>query len=240
MGIMLKTFKYSETSVIAKVYTEKFGLQSYMVNGVYAKNAKNKPAILQPLTILDLVVYHREHKNIQHIKELRPKYLFTTLMTDVVKSALVLFIAEVLYKTLKEETANVEQFDFLSRVILRFDQFAQPASFANLHLWFLVHYARYMGFAPQQNFFYTERPYFNLEDGEFCHRIPTHANYIKLPLSQKLFQLIQLQSDQSEQLDITKSQRIELLHALLNYYKLHVEGFGDLKSVRVLETVFGE
>ncbi|QQS27718.1 MAG: DNA repair protein RecO [Sphingobacteriales bacterium] len=239
-GIVLKTFKFSETSVIAKIYTEKFGLQSYIINGVYAKNNKNKPALLQPLTILDIVAYYREHKNIQHIKEIKPAYLFVSLLTDVVKSALTLFFSEVLYRTIKEESPNPDQFKFLDDFIVCFDQISFPTAFANLHLWFLIHFAQFLGFSPRQNFFYTQRPYFNLVEGEFTHHPPTHSYFLKLPLSHVLFKLMNLRANQTEQIRLSKSERTQLLHALLTYYKLHIEGFGDLKSISVLETIFAD
>lgn len=237
-GIVLKTFKYSETSVIARVYTQKFGLQTYIINSVHAKQSRTKPALLQPLTILDMVVYHREHKTMNHVKELRPAYTFTMLPYDVVKTALALLIAEVLYKTLKEETSNTAQFEFLYHFITLLDQNANPAVTANLHLWFLVKFTGFLGFYPQNNFFYTDRPYFDLSEGTFCHRQPEHGHFIALPLSQLLFRLMQLAADQTAQLEMNRLQRRQLLQALLLYYRFHVDGFDEVKSLHILEEIF--
>ena len=92
-GIVLKTFKYSETSLIVRIYTEKLGLQSYLINRVRHKKAKIKPALLQGLSVLDMVVYHRQNKNIQHIKELKLAYVFSAIPFDTVRSSIALFIA---------------------------------------------------------------------------------------------------------------------------------------------------
>lgn len=238
LGIVLKTFKYSETSVIAKVYTQKFGLQTYIINSVHTKQSRTKPALLQTLTILEMVVYHREHKSMNHIKELRPVYTFLTLPYDISKSTLALFISEILYKTLKEESNNNAQFEFLYRFITFLDQNKNPSVTANLHLWFLIKFTQYLGFYPQNNFFYTDRPYFNLAEGEFCHRQPNHAHFIQLPLSSFLFALMQLSSDQTDQLQLSKLQRRQLLHALIAYYKYHIEGFEEVKSLQILEDIF--
>jgi len=237
-GIVLKTFKYSETSVIARVYTQKFGVQTYIINSVHTKQARTKPALLQPLTILDMVVYHREHKTMNHVKELRPAYTFTSLPYDVVKSGLALFISEILYKTLKEETANNQQFEFLYHFITLLDQNPNLSTTANLHLWFMVNWSRFLGFYPQNNFFYTDRPYFDLTEGAFCHRQSTHSHFIALPLSQLLFRLMQLGAEQTAQLELNKLQRRQLLQYLLLYYRLHIDGFEEVKSLHVLEEIF--
>lgn len=173
-----------------------------------------------------------------HIKELRPFYTFVSLPYDITKSTLALFISEILYKSLKEETANTAQFDFLYRVITFLDQTQNPAITANLHLWFMLKFTQYLGFYPRNNFFYTDRPYFDLAEGEFCHRQPNHNHYIQLPLSSFFFTLMQLNSDQTDQLHLTKLQRRQLLHALVAYYKYHLEGFEEVKSLQILEDIF--
>ena len=43
-GIVLSSVKYSESSIICKVYTAKLGLQSYIVNGV-RKRKEEAPTI---------------------------------------------------------------------------------------------------------------------------------------------------------------------------------------------------
>ena len=103
-GVVFRFTKYGETSIIVTLFTELFGLQSYIVNGVRSKSGKNKIALFQPLTLLDLVVYHREHANLNRIKEVKCLYPFQSIPTDIKKSALAIFIIEVINKTVKEES----------------------------------------------------------------------------------------------------------------------------------------
>ena len=149
-GIVFKTFKYSETSLIVRIYTEKLGMQSYMVNRVRHKQAKIKPALLQSLSILDMEVYHRQNKKIQRIKELKLAYIFSAIPFDTVRSSIALFITEILYKTVKEEEANAVQFEFLLSFIQYLDLTKLPIG--NLHLWFMLHWSAFLGFLPQNNF----------------------------------------------------------------------------------------
>src|SRR5690606_29057900 len=84
-GIVLKATNYSESSVVAQVFTEKFGLQSYMVNGARKPKAKIGTTLLQPLHLLDMVVYHRPNASLQRISEARQKPAFQTIPYDIGK-----------------------------------------------------------------------------------------------------------------------------------------------------------
>ena len=86
-GIVLRTVKYGETSLVATLFTELFGVQTYMVNGVRAsKKLSSKAGYFQHAAILDLVVYHNEHKSMQRIKEFAWSRLYQNLFNDVIKN----------------------------------------------------------------------------------------------------------------------------------------------------------
>src|SRR3954469_12504744 len=103
-GVVFRFTKYGETSIIVNIFTELFGLQSYIVNGVRSKSAKNKIALFQPLTLLDLVVYHRENANILRIKEVKCLRAYQDLTSDIKKSSIAMFINEILNKAVKDQS----------------------------------------------------------------------------------------------------------------------------------------
>jgi DNA repair protein RecO (recombination protein O) len=105
-GIVFKCTDFSETSVVVQIFTEKFGLQSYLINGVKKPKAKIKQNVLQPLHLLDMVVYHKAAGNIQRVAELRHVPVFQNIPYDIVKSSLAIFINEVLYKSVRQQTAD--------------------------------------------------------------------------------------------------------------------------------------
>ena len=115
--IVIRTVKYGETSVIVSIYTELFGIQSYIVNGVRtsSKSGSGKANLFQPAAILDLVVYHNELKNIQRLKEFRWGYLYKTLFFDVIKNSVALYMIELMQKTLKQPESNPDLFSFFRR-----------------------------------------------------------------------------------------------------------------------------
>ena len=230
-GMVIRTVKFSETSLIAKIYTEKLGLQTYMVNGVRSKKSRTKAALLQPLSLLEMEVYHRENKNMQRVKEMKPAHLFTSIPFELVKISLALFITEVLYKTLKEETGNADLFTFLYDFVRRLDQSSQPD--AELHLRFMLAYSKHLGFQPQNNFDEQIAPLFDLKEGHFVpSQPPKFDRHLELPHSHNLSQLL----NRSKQ-RINKVQREAILVALIKFYQYHIDGFGELKSHKILQQI---
>jgi DNA repair protein RecO (recombination protein O) len=119
-GIGLSYLRYRESSIITKIYTEAFGIQTYIVNGVRSSKSKNnRIALFQPLPLLDMVVYHKNKEDTVHrISELKCYAPFHSIPFDVIKSSLALFITEILGKTLREEESNELLFRFIEESIL--------------------------------------------------------------------------------------------------------------------------
>ena len=112
-GIIFKTTDYSESSVIVQIFTEKFGMQSYLINGVKKPKAKIRQSSLQPLHLVEMVVYHKPAGNVQRISELRQAPVFHTIPYDVVKSSLVMFLDEVLYKSIRQQSSDQILFEYI-------------------------------------------------------------------------------------------------------------------------------
>ncbi|MFC0185163.1 DNA repair protein RecO [Pseudarcicella hirudinis] len=144
-GIVINYIRYRETSIIVKIFTEEFGIQTFIENGVRSAKSKNKIALFQPLTLLDLVVYHKEGKDLHRISELKCLIPFQTLPFNIYKSSIALFITEILGKCMKEETGNISLFRFLLNSILWLD--AAEDDFENFHLQFLIKLASFLGFS---------------------------------------------------------------------------------------------
>lgn len=237
-GIVLKTFKYSESSVVAKIYTHQFGIQSYMVNGVRSSTKnKQKAALLQPLTLLDMVVYYKKNRNMQRIKEMKPTTTFTSIPFNIGKSSLALFITELLYNTLKEEEENELQFEFIQEFVQMLD--TTNKSIANFHLFFLLQLSGFLGFFPFNNYAKESRNIFDLKEGIFTNNRPNHPYYLEEPLSHHLTSLLNISLEDVHLVKIGKSHRKKMLTALLQFYQLHIEGFKSLQSVKILQEVFG-
>jgi len=236
-GIVFHVTPFSETSVVARIYTEQFGVQSYLINGVRNKKAKIKSGLLQPLSLLDMVVYHKERGGLQRIKEMRPHLQFTSIPFDVLKSSMVLFMNEVLYKSVKEEEANQALFDFIFHTIRMLD--LETATNTDFHLRFLVQLTKYLGFFPDGNYS-SSTSVFDLQEGSFLPAEPAHPYFIAPPLSLHFDKLVNPERGEliHEASAISTSQKRELIEKLLQYYALHLTGFGGIHSNKVLEEVW--
>ncbi|MCR8560724.1 DNA repair protein RecO [Mucilaginibacter sp. BJC16-A38] len=235
-GIVFKTTDYGESSVVVQVFTEKFGLQSYMVNGAKKPKAKIARNMLQPLHLLDMVVYHKEAGNVQRIKELKNSPLLQTIPYDVIKSSLAMFLNEVLYKAVKQQSPDENLFDFVFSAIEWLDH--QTEGIANFHLLFLIRLSRYLGFYPDR-YLAGEADYFDLKNGTFHRYKPDSILYLSPPHTQNFTTLLQSNFENIINVKLNNDERRYLISKLLEYYALHIEGFGNIRSHEVLEEVLG-
>lgn len=215
-GVVFRFTKYGETSIIATIFTEQFGLQSYIVNGVRSKSARNKIALYQPLTLLNLVVYHRENANIERIKEISCFHPFRTLTSDIRKSTLAIFITEILNKTVKEESHASEVFAFISDSLITLDE--QGSGYENFHLIFMLKLSRYLGFGPTS-------------------RNEVLGHHIADPVVEELIDRL-LAANYDTPLRISNSERRSLLDILIRFYHEHMESLSEIKSLQVLREIF--
>jgi DNA repair protein RecO (recombination protein O) len=235
-GIVFKTTDYGETSVIVQVFTEKFGLQSYIINGVKKPKAKISRNMLQPLHLLDMVVYHKNTGQVQRVSELKNSPQLQTIPYDVIKSSLVIFLNEVLYKAVRQQSADENMFDFIFNAIEWLDH--QSEGLANFHLLFLTRLTRYLGFYPEQ-IAAAGMDFFDMKNGVFSRYKPEGFYYLSPPHTQNFSALLQCNFENLGRLNFSNDERRYLLNKLLEYYALHVEGFGNIKSHEVLEEVLG-
>jgi DNA repair protein RecO (recombination protein O) len=232
-GIILTSTEYGETSLVAQIYTELHGLQSFIINSVRKKHARIHSNIFQPLTLVDLVFYYKERPGLNRISDIRANPPFMNIPFDVYKSSMVFFLDEVLYKSIREVEPDNALFDFIFNSVLWLDG---PQSAGNdFHLIFLIKLSRFLGFAPSMNYT-SEKNIFNLKEGNFQSAFPEHPHLITTPLSGFFASLIN--SEYSNTLNISIEERRTLIDFLLEYYALHIEGFGNIKSHKVLEKVF--
>lgn len=234
-GIVLHYIKYSETSVIVTIYTESFGRQSYIINGVRSKKARIKANILQPLFLLDMEVYHKPKRDLQRVKEIQNAVIFSSLPYDLRKSTLAIFITEILYRTIQEQEPNKDLFGYLYNSVQMLD--LKEKGLSIFHIYFLIHLSKYLGFFPNNNFS-EKNCYFDLKAGKFMQIKPTHTFYLGKDQSLVFKQLMDFSDNQHESLTISYVRRIELLEKILEYYSLHIEGLSEIKSLSVLKEVF--
>ncbi|WP_343700274.1 DNA repair protein RecO [Chitinophaga sp.] len=236
-GIVLRTVKYGDTSLILSIFTELFGIQSYIVNGVRSSKPKAaKGNLLQPGNILDLVVYHHEQKNLQRISEFKLGHVYTSMHVNIVKNTVALYLIELLQKTLKQPEQQPDLYYFTAGVFKALDA-ENTAVAANLPLYFTLKLAAHLGFHFAGHYSsYT--PYLDLQQGIFTDLPPHHTQYLDEVSSQVTDRLQQIQHPADlEKIELNKERRRNLLYAYLDFYKLHIPDFTELHSPPILNEI---
>jgi DNA repair protein RecO (recombination protein O) len=233
-GIFLHAIKYSETSLIASIYTETYGRQSFIINGVRSKNSTVKAAVFQPLYLLDLEIYYKPDQEIHRIKNARIAFPYSTIPFDIRKSTQALFLSEVLYKCLREEEPNIELFDFIYHSLTLLD--LTEAGISNFHIWFLFKLTRFLGINPSRDNAETSN-FFDLQSARFVSHEPLHNQFTDKQLTVLFARLFDVDSSSIENLGYNQNERKLVLEKLLEFYKIHFGNLGEFKSLEVLKEV---
>lgn len=237
-GIVLRTIKYGETSVIASVFTELFGIQSYIANGVRTQTKTSKAHFFQPASILEMQVYHNELKNLQRIKDLKWNYLYKNILSDVTKNSIALYMVELMQKSLKQPEANADLFSFCEDAFMKLDT-AEDEVAANFPIYFAIQLAHFLGLRIQDNYS-AERNQFNINEGSFTDKSLTNENFLGTDISYHFSQLLKvLQPAELKEIKLNKSIRKAILSGLENYYVFHIAEFGTMKTLPVLHELLG-
>ncbi|CAM4077407.1 DNA repair protein RecO [Gillisia limnaea] len=232
-AIVISALKYGEADLIVKCFTQKSGLKSYLLRGILkSKKGKFKTSMFQPLSQLELVAKHKDKGTLEYLQEAKMLSTYRTLHTDVVKSAMVLFISEILRNSIQEEEENEALYHYLETTLNWLDHHEK---FANFHLLFMLKLTRYLGFYPDDS--NTDPDYFNMLDGVF-QDVETNNYCIEGQNSLVLKQLLGINFDELELLKLTKTNRTHFLEMLLLYYQLHIDAFKKPKSLAVLHEIF--
>ncbi|WP_299120738.1 DNA repair protein RecO [uncultured Winogradskyella sp.] len=232
-SIVLSKLKYRDYDLIVKCYTEQRGVVSYMLRGVLkSKKGLSKTVYFQALSQLQIEENYKPNQSLHFIKEVKFNYIYKSLHNNIYKSAIVLFLSEILTNVLKEEEKNEDLFNYIETALQYLDN---EDNFSNFHLLFLIKLTRYLGFQPENlNDNYS---YFNLQSGTF-----QASNQGIYSISGKnltlLKRLLGTKFDALYAIKINAKQRQEFLNMLLYYFELHLGSFKKPKSLQVLNEVF--
>lgn len=232
-AIVLSKLKYKDNDLIVKCYTEQLGTVSFLLRGVLNNKKRGaKIAYFQLLSQLQLVIIYKENRSLQIIKEVKLSHLYTSIHSNILKSSIALFLAEILSNTLKEEEQNNTLFSYIETTLLWLDTHTE---YSNFHLLFLLNLTKYLGFYPEE--INTEYSFFNLLDGKF--EIKQQSKYSISGENLKLLKtLLGTTFDALSLVKINSKQRQSFLSMILLYFELHLGSFKTPKSLQIFNQVF--
>ncbi len=234
-AIVLNSLKYSDSSLIVKMYTEKLGVISVMVRYGKSKKSRLKANIFQSLFLLMLDIDYKQNKNIQHCKEIALDLIIDEIPYDTVKSSIAMFLSEILSRLLQEEEANADLFAFLHNSIQFLDKLQTGT--ANFHLIFLYKLSKYLGIYPIDN--YSDNLCcFDLSKGCYSEYKYDSKMLVNKNISKYLHIIANCDFADLESIKISGKQRSKVLDVLILYYKYHFPDITSIKSLDILKQIF--
>ncbi|MBS1569802.1 MAG: recombination protein O N-terminal domain-containing protein [Bacteroidetes bacterium] len=228
-AIVLRAFRHGDNSVVLKAYTEAFGARTYVART--GKRGAARPAYLQPLARVELVVTESRERDMHRIQEARLRLPYGDSHTDQARAAVLLFMQEVFYRTLREESPDTALFNCLEQLLAEVDTGSRPGM---LPLLVLLRLAKHLGFLPELPQPGEDR--FDMQEGWFFRGPAPHAHCMEPPIASVLAELLRAEINGDDPL-IGGAARRELLDQLLVFFRMHVEGFGQLRSPEVLHAL---
>ncbi len=234
-GIVLGTVKYGDSSLVAQLLTDVGGRRSYIVQGVRSGRGRgSKLALFQPLFTLEFEALPPTKGELHRFREVHSGITLRQTPFDVRRSTMAIFIAEVLYRLVKESEANEPLFDFAWGSIIALDTLEEGV--ANFHLWFLANLSRFLGFSPTNN--YQSGDYFDIKEGHYTHTVPHHQLYLSAQHAEILRDMTECDVLHLGEIGLNGHQRAEFLSALMSYYGYHLDAIHSVHSISIFQELF--
>lgn len=234
-GVVLNTLKYGDTSMVAQLLTDVAGRRSYMIQGLGSKSGRqSKGALFQPMFLLEFVGLQSPHTQMDRMREVALARPLQSIPFDVRKSTVAIFMAEVLYRLIKEVEPDSPLFDFVWQSVVALDDMQQGEH--NFHLWFLVGLSRYLGFYPAGE--WQQGDIFDIESGQFAATTPRSGLFFNTDNTQLLWQLMEIEPNELALLRLSRRQRADFIESLMAYFGYHLDTFNTIQSLHILSEVF--
>lgn len=237
-GIVLRSVKYGESSLICTIFTRTYGVQAYLMQGVRSasKTRGSRAGLLQPSMLLDLMTDHKPQKSLQRIREFTPFYYYQHLQEDIVRNSIALFSLELLLRLLPPEANAPELFDFTSDYFRQLDQLPLPA-LANFPVYFLIECSRHLGYEVHGSYS-EETPFLDVQEGAFTNHPPAIGTAITVEDTRALGDLLRTRTfDDLQKTEMNAAMRNRLLEWLLEFIHRHTQHMSQMKSLDVLKAI---
>ena len=234
-GVVLSTVKYGDSGMVVQMLTDRYGRQSYMVQGVRSSRGRgSKMALFQPLFILEFEGLESSHSDLHKMREVQNGVVFKSVPYDIRKSTMALFMAEVLYRLVGESEANEPLFDFVYNSVMALDEIDEGV--ANFHLWFLANLSRYLGYFPGNE--HQKGCWFDMREGLYTRTMPLHDHVMNEAEAELLRDLTECDLECLGEIPLNREQRVAMLSRLVEYYSIHLDAIRSVRSIEILQEVF--
>ena len=230
-AIVLNTRKFGDTSLLCTMYTRNFGRRNFIIKGYRSTKARKRHSYFQPMSLIDVVYYHKDSRELQMITESSNRHFLHTLQTDPVKITLGMVVVELFYHTVKEEEPNLPLFEFLGQILVELDN--KQKNLIHVFLFYLVQLSHYLGFFPSDLVEDPSKPvHFDIRNGTMRNAGIPDAG------ANKVLAFARTNLNRCHEISLSKTDKNEVILAMMEYYHMHVEGFKVPGSLKVFQEIF--
>jgi DNA repair protein RecO (recombination protein O) len=230
-GIVLQSIKYSDHSLIVKIFTRRNGVVSFIIKNAFSKKSNQPASYFAPLTILEIVYKEPYTEKLTFLKEVTLAHPFHAIHFDIKKNSIRLFYQELLMKLLYHANAPDEPlFHFIAEHLIELEAIQKLA--LDFHIVFLIQLIQQLGYNPELNFS-LQTPYFSIEDSNFGSRFVETPLILSKEASYYLFTILKKQ----HQTISNKQTRIELMNGMILYLMKYNKQIQEIESVVILSDV---
>lgn len=234
-AIVLRATRLNDVKLIVDLLSREAGRISVLCRLSTTGRGKIKKQLFQPLTILDTDIDQRPNTALSRFHDIRLAHPFVSLSCLPLKVPVALFLAEFLTYATRDEQYNPLLYDYVEQSLLWLD--TANDHYANFHLVFMMRLTRFIGFYPNLEGAMAGA-WFDLRSGTFTFSQPLHPDSLRPEEASKINLMMRMNYDNMHLFRITQEERNRCADLILQYYRLHVPRFPELRSLEVVRDLF--
>ena len=234
-AIVLHSFKYGDTKLIVDLLTAETGRVHCIATASKTSKGRLKRQFFQPLSLLEVVVDLRQGASLQVIKDARVAHPFVSIPFSPLKLSLAMFTAEFVAAATRGELHDEALYSYIENSVVWLDECDDK--YSNFHLVFAMRLTKFLGFYPNTEH-YVEGDWFDLRSGCFAGHAPVHRDSLPPAEARLIGLMLRMNFPTMHLYRMSRDERNRLLETILAYYRIHLPGFKELKSVDVLRELF--
>ena len=209
--IVLNHTKFGENSIVLHTLSGEYGRRGFLVK----VSPKTAMAMFLPLNILEAEVTENPKSDLWFARNFVSVNPLNGIRNNIHKNTMTLFMSEVLFRVVKDQTNEDGLAGWLKGQILTLD--ALGSDFANFHLLFLLGLCTALGFNPD-----------TAGLAPFADKLLAKTEaLLKLPFTEALL------------LPLSGIDRNSIAESILKYIEFHTESAVNVRSLAVLREIYG-
>lgn len=227
-GLIIHRSSYSETSLLVTILTELHGISTFLFQG----GKKKKGNLLAPMAHVEFSYYRRNDSSLAKISEVSLIEMHQSILFDPIKGGIAFFMAELIHRLVRPGHPEKKLYDTMAQEANWLDH---SNELTNYPVWLLSALTQHLGITPSVE---HENPtVFDIPAGKLTTVSPLNPHYIRGAWIHWMESAIGDEKTHFLSMEIPRTERLLLLDAWISYYKYHLHGIREIKSLEIMREV---